>query len=118
MTHSRVFVVNVPSRDGRASVDVTPAASYGELKYVYPGGRPVIEPTEVVERAYAGLVDFTENDYLLPIGHPVLVAAATAVASQAVDGKLNVLIWMEKAKCYSPVRLSLWQPTRKLEKSA
>lgn len=63
--------------------------------------------TEAVSAIREGLTDYTRDDFLVPIGAPELIAAASAVAARRSGGHLKLLVWT--AGCYDPVVVDeLW----------
>ena len=53
------------------------------------------------------LKDFTDNDYILPVGDIVAVAAAAMMASHYNAGRVRILSWDKVARQYLPIQLSL-----------
>lgn len=94
---------------GRAK-DLTPALEYGELRFLLPAGRPPNDPALVVELLEAGLADFRPEDYLLPVGSPVVSAWAAAIAARRSGGTLRVLEWLTRSSAYRPHVARLWAP--------
>lgn len=62
-----------------------------------------------VEAINRGLVSFTRDDYLLPIGAPRLIAAAGAMAARNARGFLKLLVWNDRKQRYAPVVQRLWE---------
>lgn len=96
----RVFVVNEPlKRDpsgefGRA-IDLRPAEEYGNLVFLSDAGEPPHDPTAWLPRMIALISTFNaDNDYLLPVGHPAMIAAASALIGRMTKAcHINVLLW-------------------------
>ena len=95
---SRVFVVQRPAyydRDKRGWVnkyDLTPALEHGPLVFLLrPGNifRDRIEDS--VRRLGEALVDFGPDDFLLPVGDPVAIAAAAYIAARNAGGRIQIL---------------------------
>jgi hypothetical protein len=64
---------------------------------------------EAVDAIRNGLAGYTSDDYLVPIGAPKLIAAASAVAAHRSGGYLKLLLWNVMEGCYDPVVLDgLW----------
>ncbi len=69
--------------------------------FLIPAGPDVPHDPEVSLSAMRRkLFDFTAEDYLLPIGSPMLIAWAAALATQASGGKLKMLDWQRDLKKY------------------
>jgi hypothetical protein len=101
---SRVFVVNEPTTDsGTRTMDISPASDHGELVFLNPPGNPPHDLTQNIERMKELLRDFTPQDFLLPVGHPMLIALAGAIAARSSGGKIAMLLWKGRDACYRPV---------------
>jgi len=114
MSAHRVFVVNEPMRynpnDGHRSIDLSPAYEFGDLVFLSPPGNPPLDPDYITQRMRELLVDFTSNDFLLPIGHPVLIGWATALAAQRAGGRIKMLHWLRQYLRYTVIEAILWIP--------
>jgi hypothetical protein len=125
-----VYVVHEAVFNGVPVHDTTPAEEFGERRVlvrtkgnsnvlVYDDeGFLVDEKTKnidanfehaAVEAINRGLVNFTRDDYLLPIGAPRLIAAAGAMAARNARGFLRILVWNERKLRYAPVVQRLWE---------
>lgn len=95
---NKVYVTTHPTRidrrDGvRRPIDITQAAEYGELVVLLPEGMLSLTPAPTVRELRYGLRDFTDDDYLLPLGDPALIAMAGALCAFANNGRFKVLRW-------------------------
>lgn len=102
---SRVFVVQEPlkKRGDRfeRKFDIRPAAVYGEIVPLLEPGMTPMTPGPVVTQLFKGLRDFSDDDYLLPIGPPAMIGYATAVAAQMnPTGRVTMLEWDKRLSCY------------------
>lgn len=91
--------------------DFTPALQYGELRVVVPYG--VYSDSKNIGDVIAeSLKDFRDDDYLLAIGDPTIVAMSAIIASERNGGKLNLLKWDRARRAYRPVHIdvlsSMW----------
>lgn len=107
----RVFVVSEPLRydAGRGqwvrSMNLNPAAAYGELIFLMPAGNEgPSDPAACVAMLQHGLKPFTADDFLLPVGHPLYICWAAAIAAQLAGGRLNLLHWQPRERAYAVVR--------------
>lgn len=118
---TRVFVVQEPTADrGARVVDISPAASFGELVFLYPSGHLPMDWAAVVKKLREQLADFSDDDYLVCTGHPVLMCTAAALAAAANEGRVRYLRWQRprpadpatgrvaKLGYYQPTPVSLW----------
>lgn len=105
---SFVFVTQLPSRyeDGSwvPSVDVSPAKDFGELVFIIPPGfnHPSIETA--LPQLLAKLEEFTEHDYLLPMGDPLLMSAASAILGSRFQA-FKMLKWDRLTRKYNPFNI-------------
>jgi hypothetical protein len=106
---SRVFVVQRPAyfdRDRKGWVnkyDLTPAAVHGELVFLLRPGNIFRDRLDsAIERLEEVLADFSAEDFLLPTGDPVGIAAASHIAARNSGGILKVLKYDRMGGEYFP----------------
>lgn len=109
----RVFVTQYPMRrDGQNNLvpvhDITPAAQYGALDILLPGGPVVLSTEHLVRTLKQKLADFTDDDYLLCMGDPAVIAVAASIASAKNGGRYRLLIWDRRSSTYLPVEVDLY----------
>lgn len=103
----RVFIVhetlrrNPGTRAMEPVQDFSSAQEYGELVHVF--GQAVPQDYEqalpIIQDALAG---YTQDDYLIFVGDPALIAMAAAMAVRATGGPVRWLTWDKRIKRYSP----------------
>ncbi len=86
--------------------DFSPALQYGELKIVVPYG-VYSDSKDIGEVIANSLKDFNDEDYLLAIGDPTIVAMSAIFASEKNGGKLNLLKWDRARRAYRPVHIDI-----------
>jgi len=111
----KVYVVHEPTRwDAEMqqrvrTMDLSPAERHGEMVYLLSGdqGLPGDDNATmgVLRRKLAA---FTDKDFLLPVGNPVMIGAAAALAANETDGLLNFLVWQRREREYSVRRVRVW----------
>lgn len=107
----RVFVPHEPTKLGadgfsrERTIDLSPAVDYGELTFVVPGGEIPLDPVAVLPAIRTVMRGFTSKDYLLPVGHPAVIAWCAIEAVRATGGPLNMLVWQRGR--YVPFRADL-----------
>jgi hypothetical protein len=109
----RVFVPQVPSRFDRTNriwlptVNLQAAERYGEVITILPpnANRAAIAP--LVDAMRSRLQDFTSEDWLVAVGDPSLIAAASCIAAKNAGGTLNLLKWDKLVSDYIPVKIRL-----------
>lgn len=104
----KVFVTQVPSRRDAATgmwvptVNIAPAEQYGEVVTILPPGAQfyaAAETTRLIKQRLHEL-DYQQGDYLVPLGNPVIMAVASAIAARRSNGCLNVLVWDRQTSSY------------------
>lgn len=111
----KVFVVQETLKrtsDGnwRRVHDFTPAAAYGEIEILI-GGKQfipiVIQP--IIQELKSKLRDYSDKDFLLLAGDPVLMGIATAICSDVNRGVVNFLRWDRDTQRYIKVAGNLYK---------
>jgi hypothetical protein len=110
----RVFVVQQPAkmnRDGewKPIFDIRPARMFGQLVFVTlrPGNIYLDTLPTILNHMQSVLADFNDDDYILPTGEPVAIAAASMCAAQANNGRVKLLKWDRRGKNYQTVQINL-----------
>jgi hypothetical protein len=83
--------------------DLEPARQFGPLKYLLSPNAAPWRMHEVLPELHEGLVDYTEDDFLLLIGNPVLIGCAAAVAADYSGGSVRFLQWSGRDQTYIPI---------------
>ena len=87
--------------------DIHKATRYGEVVELLPGGPVVTSAAPMVTTLRHKLRGFGDGDYLLALGGPAEIGAATAVASSMNAGRVTMLVWDKPTRDYIPVRLDV-----------
>ena len=98
---SRVFAPQQPMRYDREvgdmvpSMDLSPAAEYGELTVMIPwvGKDALLMTVPVVRKIRDAMRGFSDDDYILAVGDPGAIAVAGAVAAEMNRGRFRILKW-------------------------
>lgn len=106
---SRVFIVQntlrvTSSGKMEPKFDFSQAASFGELVHLLDHNASPFDLPPVQRRLDTALLGFTNNDYLLLVGNPVLIGLAVAVAAAHNNGQVGMLQWSGARRCYIPAR--------------
>ena len=97
-----------PSGDAyQPQYNFKPALKYGTLKVLVPSGMSLLSPVPLVRELKQKLADYNDDDYLIAIGDPSVIAVASAIASQRNNGKFKVLKWDKELKDYLPVEIDI-----------
>lgn len=100
MKNSKVFVVQEQMRLDRSDNKLKPrfpliarANSFGEIVYLLSPSAGPWRPESVLRDLRRSLKDFSNDDYLLLIGNPVLIGLTVAVAAEVNGGFVRMLQW-------------------------
>src|SRR5512145_1684489 len=108
---NKVYVTTHPTRRGldgvHRPIDITAAAAFGELVELLPPMMMSLTPVPTVRELRRGLREFGDDDYLLPLGDPSLIAMAGAACAFANAGRFKVLRWDRQSSRYIPIQIDL-----------
>lgn len=111
MKSPRVFVIqnqhrwSAEQREFVPKYDVGSAKQYGDLHEVLSPTASPFKPALVLPDIRAALSDFSDDDYLLLIGNPVLIGMSVAIAAAANKGRVKLLQWSGKESKYICVQI-------------
>jgi hypothetical protein len=54
------------------------------------------------------LKDFSDDDYILPVGDPITIASVAAVASDINKGYFRMLKWDKRERKYMVIEINAW----------
>jgi len=80
------------------------ASEFGEVEYLLTEPH-IADRGPLIRTMQHKLKDFTEDDYLLPVGSPVAIMAATMVAARMTHGFVRVLDYDKWAQRYFETEL-------------
>lgn len=103
-SRSTVYVVQVPTRRENGAwiptVDLSSVTDHGRMEVLLPSGMNYVESSAVLAQLRPKLDGFDEeNDYLLPVGDPVAMAAAAALLGARCK-RFRMLKWDRIHKRY------------------
>ena len=88
--------------------NIRSAEKFGDLKVVLPDNKQIVLSSgPLTFKLRHELKDFNDNDYLLLMGDPAIIALAGAVASDVNGGKFKVLKWDRDEKRYYDIEIDL-----------
>lgn len=107
---ARVYITQNPMRRNVHQelvhkYDLTPAREYGDLQVLLPSGPVLISPEAAIRTLREKLEGFRPHDWLLCLGDPVVIAAASAIVAEVNDGVIPVLVWDRQVKKYLTVKV-------------
>lgn len=85
--------------------DMTPALKFGEPEVLVPAGRALFAPVLTVRTIKEKLEKFSDEDYLLTIGDPSIIAVAAMVAAEMNQGRVKLLKWDRQLRDYLPIQI-------------
>lgn len=108
---NKVYVVCEPSKmvagQRVATKDLSPASAWGEVVVLLQTNQSTLNSEPTVDLLYQRLKNFNDDDYLIPIGDPILMCMAMAVAAEQNDGRVNLLKW-DRIQCkYLPILVNV-----------
>lgn len=90
----------IPKADLEAFGRVVCLCNWSELR---DDGHEDFAPARLAElyhRMLPKLMQFSDTDYLVPLGSPVLIAMATMIAAKSNEGRVRMLDWQRDAGRY------------------
>ena len=102
-----VFVVCEPVShvDGKPKIDLTPAMKYGDLEVLLKHSQSLLAPVPTVRSLRDKLRNFSDDDYLLPVGDPVLMSTVAMVAGYFNHGRVKFLKWDKFQRGYIVIQV-------------
>lgn len=107
----KVYIPQVPSRFDTSvgmwvpSVNMSPAEQYGQLVVMLPPDANRLHVAPLVAAMKEQMSDFTDEDYVVAVGDPSLIAAAAVIATRKSHGTLRILKWDRIRAEYIPVEI-------------
>lgn len=103
----KVFVVCEPisHKDGNSKMDMTPASEYGEIEVLLAHTQSLLAPVPTVRKLRERLENFSDEDYILPVGDPVLMSTVAMVAANMNHGRVKYLKWDRIQRRYIAIQV-------------
>jgi hypothetical protein len=83
--------------------NLLPALKFGELVFLLDNRRFPISAGPVTAELRAKLAEYTEQDYIVPVGNPVYIGIVCALAAERTGGKFRLLKWDKPTEQYIEV---------------
>ena len=107
---NHVFVINEPLKkiDGKWAprVDLRPAAEHGSIIHCLAPGPITMGPEPIISTFQQSFVDIDTEDFLLPVGDPVAMVIAGAVAGRLTN-QFKILRWNGHNRRYTIMDIEL-----------
>ena len=88
--------------------NIRSAEKFGDLKVLLPDNRQIVLSSGAIAfKLKQELKNFNDDDYLLLIGDPAIIAVAAAVAAKVNNGFFKVLKWDRDDKAYYDIEIDL-----------
>ena len=88
--------------------NIRSAEKFGDLKVLLPDNKQMILASgPITFKLKQELKDFSDNDYLLLIGDPAIIAVCGAIAAEVNGGRFKVLKWDRNDKRYYDLEIDL-----------
>lgn len=110
---SKVYAPQVPSKYDAAtklwvpSINLEPARLFGELVVMLPPNANRLHINPLVVALREQMKDFGPDDYVIAVGDPSLIAAASCIATKKTGGLLRILKWDRQSSSYIPVEANV-----------
>lgn len=91
----------------RPRYNLDPAKKWGKLRVLLHDRMTLAEPNRTVAKLALLLSTFSDDDYLLCIGHPVLIGWATTIAAAHNNGRIKQLVWSGERQDYAVIESTL-----------
>ena len=85
--------------------DISHAAEFGKLEILMPPGQSFFSTVPTIRMLKDKLKDFTEEDYLLPMGDPSIMIAAAMIAGEKTGGRVKLLKWDRFQQTYIEINI-------------
>lgn len=109
----RVFAPQQPSRFDTATklwiptMNMAAAERYGELVVMLPPNANRLHTAPLLQALKEKMADFTADDWLVAVGDPSLIAAASCIATLKTGGLLRLLKWDRLTSDYIAVEMKI-----------
>jgi len=84
---------NSVTGDMEPVVNLAPACEFGDLIQLFDHRQHALLVGPTTSHLKNKLRNFNDDDYILPIGNPILIAASIAIAAKNNHGKVKLLNW-------------------------
>jgi len=108
----KVYVPQEPSRYDAAfnarvpTVDLRPATLFGDVTVMLPSNVTGMLMAPIVTALKEKLAAFSDQDFLVAIGDPSIIAAASGIVLKK-NGRMKMLKWDKRIKAYAVVEIEL-----------
>ena len=87
--------------------DFSSAEEFGELKFLLSSGQSIASTVPVVRQVLEQMRGFNDDDYVLLIGDPSVMAIVSMAASKYNNGRMKILKWDRRISGYIPMQVDI-----------
>ena len=99
--------VRLPDGTQQRKFDLSTAEQYGDVKVLLNGSQSVVSTVPVVRQLLEQLRTFNDDDYLLMIGDPSVMAMVSMIAYKYNGGRAKLLKWDRRQNKYLPIQIDV-----------
>ena len=101
-----VYVIQQPA----PNINILSASDYGYLVICLPNrDQAILSTAPYVQKMRKNLQDIRQQDYLLAVGDPTIIALSAIIASEQTNGQFNMLKWDKREYRYYPLEFDIFQ---------
>jgi hypothetical protein len=118
---NKVFIPQEPTRRDPATGELVSimnfalASKFGETVVCLPPGRVALSTQPVVTRLREHMGQFSDDDFLIAVGDPSVLAMAAAIAASVNRGRFKMLKYDAKTKEYCSIQVDIHYRPGQLE---
>lgn len=118
---ARVFFPQIRSRYDRELgcwvpvISLNPARAFGTTVVLLPPEAGRMEPDVLCSMLSEKLSTVTAQDWLVPVGDPLIVGIATVLMVQRLGGRLRILRWDRQGSVYEPLEVQCDSQSRRAD---
>lgn len=98
---------DVPSKLWIPTMNMEPARKFGELIVMLPPNANRLHTAPLLAALKESMKDFSEDDWIIAVGDPSLIAAASCIAARKTGGLLRLLKWDRLTTDYIAVEMKV-----------
>jgi hypothetical protein len=109
----KVYAPQVPSKYDPAtklwvpSINLDHAKSFGELVVMLPPNANRLHINPLIAALREQMKDYSDEDYVVAVGDPSLIAAVSCIAVRKTGGLLRILKWDRQSGSYISVEANV-----------
>jgi hypothetical protein len=109
----KVYAPQIPSKFDTAtklwvpSINLDHAKSFGEVVVMLPPNANRLHINPLIIALREQMKDYNEQDFIVAVGDPSLIAAAACIAVRKTGGLLRILKWDRQSGAYIAVEVDV-----------